>query len=59
MHENFCVANIILCKICDQGILKSEYEEHISEHEEEKKKEEEIIIDDTIKDLGSIKYILN
>ena len=37
MHENFCVTNIVLCKVCKEPIMKSEYDDHILEHEEEKK----------------------
>ena len=56
MHENFCVANIILCKICDQPIMKSEYDEHMTEHEEEKNNEKEINANNIIKDLESKNY---
>ena len=47
MHENFCVTNMTLCKICKEPIMNNEFEEHTQEHEEEnkileEKKKEEI-----------------
>lgn len=52
MHENFCINNIVLCKICKEPIMKSEIDEHMEECEEEnkafeekKKQEEEVEIE--------------
>ena len=33
MHENFCLYNNIVCKVCKEPIMKDELEEHLKEHE--------------------------
>jgi len=37
MHENFCLANNVVCKICKEPVMKTMLEEHLEEHEEERK----------------------
>lgn len=37
MHENFCLANNVVCDICKEPIMKTMLQEHLEEHEEERK----------------------
>lgn len=58
LHERFCFQNIIYCELCQEAVIKDEYDEHCLENNNPKKEENDLDLPDE-KSRRSLKRVMS